>query len=344
MIHLGMVLAGAMACTSAPADPPAPDAVSPRVYLGAADASAAVALDRGLVLVGDDEDNVLRLYDVERGGMPQSTLDVSDFLGLSAADEADIEAAARVGRRIYWITSHGPGRRGKPRATRQRLFAITVADEDRGPVLRPFGRPCTGLLPALTRALDDALGASRREAVDIEALAVGADGQTLWIGLRAPLVPRDGAALAIAVPLRNASAVVEHGDDPDLGPPALWDLGGRTPRDMLWSADRRQVFVLGGAAGAQDGWELFRWSGRSGDPPQPAAVDGIPTSGIQPEALVELEAGGRLLILSDDGERRVAVGGPDECARRDLAPDGTCANKRLKDARRRSFRGYTGSP
>ena len=346
MIRLALVLAAAVAVAraAATAAQPASRPVTPRVYLGAADASAAVRLGDASILVADDEDNVLRLYDVEQGGMPRATLDLSTFLGLDRNDEADIEAAVRVGGRVYWITSHGPNRKGKLLENRQRFFAITVARESGDPVLRPFGRPCSGLLPALRRALEGVSPADGQADLNIEALASGPDERTLWIGLRAPLGAPDGAAHAIVVPLGNASAVVERGDAPELGQPILWDLGGRALRDMFWSASRRQLLVLAGAEDRTDGWGLYRWSGTSGDPPQALSAEWPTPRDFQPEALVEREAGGRLLVLSDDGDRPVAVRGPDECTRGNYQPDGTCPNKRLKDASRKSFRGFELSP
>ena len=45
---------------------------SPRMvtFNGACDASAAVALDANTFVVADDEDNILRIYSLEKPGMP----------------------------------------------------------------------------------------------------------------------------------------------------------------------------------------------------------------------------------------------------------------------------------
>jgi len=340
VIRLTLALAAVGAIASAVAAEPA----TQRLYLGAADASAAVRLGAASILVADDEDNVLRFYDVEQGGMPRATLDVSAFLGLDPNEEADIEAAARMGGRVYWIGSHGANRKGKLEPQRRRFFAIT-ADEGAGrPDLRPFGRPCTGLLPALRRALAGVFPPAGPASLNVEALATGPDERTLWIGLRAPVVMQDGAARAIVVPLRNASSVVERGDAPDLGPPILLDLGGRAPRDMLWCAARRQLLVLAGTEPGIAGAELYGWSGTKADAPRALGAKWPTAQDIQLEALVEREPGGRLLLLSDDGERRVAVE-PRGCSGGgDYRPDGTCANKRLKDPSRRSFRGFEVAP
>ncbi len=303
-----------------------------RTYRGAADASAVVRIDGATILVGDDEDNVLRLYDAEAGGPPRQELDVSSFLGLDPDDEADIEAAARIGDRVYWITSHGPSRH------RQRFFAIRVENAGDGTLLRPLGRPFDQLLPALRRALAGVLADADLAAVNIEGLASSADGRSLWIGLRAPLV----SARAIVLPLANPGAVVEQGSSPELGQPILWDLGQRGVRDLLWSASRKELLVLATSDGASPP-VLYRWSGTFGDPPRelgaarPAAS--AAAADIQPEALVERADGTRILVLSDDGERRVEVP-PSECRSRFDARTGTCPNKRLRDPGRKTFRGF----
>ena len=68
----------------------------PVFHQGMCDASAAVALDEDLFVVGDDEDNALRVYSRYRPGPPLYSTDVSVFLGLRRGAEVDIEASARV--------------------------------------------------------------------------------------------------------------------------------------------------------------------------------------------------------------------------------------------------------
>ena len=343
--RLGTAVAAGLliACAREPAAATAQDSAPWRIYLGAADASAAVHLGRGTVAVGDDEDNVLRLYDAEHGGTPRAVFDVSGFLGLAPGDEADIEAAARIGDRIYWISSHGRSRKGRIHAERRRFFATTVAEEHGEFVLRPLGRPCTGLLQAMGPALDAVLGTPRATLdpgqLDIEALAADPDGRTLWIGLRAPVVRRDGRDRAIVLPLRNASAVVESGEAPQFGEPLLWDLDGRTPRDMLGLSGGRGVLVLAVGRGTRHEWRLYRWSAEAGGAPRAVPVEGPADLGSPPEALAELPEG-RLLVLIDDGDRLVPVSAPADCARGEYRSGGNCPNKHLRNAERKSFRGF----
>ena len=94
-------------------------------FNGPCDASAAVALDATHFIVGDDEHNILHVY---RQGQPApvASLNLANFLGTAADEESDIEGAAAIGSRIYWITSHGSNSKGKARPARQRFFATEV--------------------------------------------------------------------------------------------------------------------------------------------------------------------------------------------------------------------------
>src|SRR5690349_1982196 len=100
---------------------------APHVFTGTADASAAVALDADRFVVGSDEDSLLRVYRRSAPGKPVEIIDISRFLQLTKkSPETDIEAAARIGDRIYWITSHGENISGKDRPNRHRFFATDI--------------------------------------------------------------------------------------------------------------------------------------------------------------------------------------------------------------------------
>lgn len=78
------------------------------VHCAMCDASAVVALSGDLFAVGNDEDNTLRIYKAKEGGPPVDTLDLSKFLKVDEKfPETDLEGAAWLGDRIFWITSHG---------------------------------------------------------------------------------------------------------------------------------------------------------------------------------------------------------------------------------------------
>jgi hypothetical protein len=111
-------------------------------YQSICNASAAVGLTGGRFLVAADEDNPTTFLRVYREGHPEGPV-ASLPLPNDALDpdpdedlEVDIEGAARVGDRVYWISSHSANKDGKPRPNRRRLFATRV-DEDGAEVRVP---------------------------------------------------------------------------------------------------------------------------------------------------------------------------------------------------------------
>src|SRR5688572_4915266 len=114
-------------------------------YWEMCDASAAVALDAQHFVVADDEGNVLRVY--KRGEpKPVNEFNVAKFLlGKGKKSETDLEGAAMVGNRIYWISSHGRNREGEEAPNRQRFFATAVTTQG-GLRLIPVGAPYPSLL------------------------------------------------------------------------------------------------------------------------------------------------------------------------------------------------------
>src|SRR5262245_18925566 len=109
-------------------------------YTRACDASGAALLPNGRHFVAaTDEDNVLRVYELEHPGPPVMSVGVTSFLEPKDPKvEADIEGVARLGDRFYWIGSHGLNKSGKEKEMRRRLFATTVADVNGALTLTPF--------------------------------------------------------------------------------------------------------------------------------------------------------------------------------------------------------------
>src|SRR5258706_7161630 len=165
-------------------------AQSVSVYRQMCDASAAVALDAEHFIVADDERNTLRIY--KRGQADQvAAVDLSGFLGTKPDKESDIEAAAAIGDRIYWISSHGRNARGNVQPRRRRFFATQVRSGASGPYVVPVGKPSVKLLVPL-RSAPQLAPYKLREAgklppeadggFNIEGLAATPDGNLL-IGL-----------------------------------------------------------------------------------------------------------------------------------------------------------------
>ena len=293
------------------------------------DGSAAAWLGNDRIAVADDEDGTLWLYGIG-GGEPERR----DLPGL-AGDEPDFEGAARIGEKIYWIGSHGRNAKGKVQPSRQ----VVVATDLDGTIV---GTPFKDLLPFLPGAdpsgklgLADSIGmgetsrarAAEAGGLNIEGLVAKPDGSA-WIGLRNP---RSDDGEAVLIPLDGLASVGTAAPKISPGKAAKILIDELGVRDLAWSEDLRAFLIIGGTSSAGDDFRLYRWAG-DGSPPQ--AI--MRVEGIGPEAVVPLPGGRTALLLSDDGDRRVAVA---ESGCESGWRDGTCACKHLVDHGKKSFRG-----
>jgi len=279
---------------------------SPIVYTGMCDASAAVALTDKLFGVASDEDSVIRVYNRERSGNPVQRIDLSAFLDLDARKpESDLEAAARIGDRAYWITSHGRNRGGKLRLSRERFFATQIITNAQGIELKIVGRPYEDWLRDLTGDQKLArfnLGeAARHEpktrgALNIEGLSATSEG-SLLIGFRNP-IPGGNALL---VPMLNPDEVI-HAMPAKLGEPVLLNLDGLGIRDMAYSDGK--YLIIGGPYDGKGQSHLYEWSGGTS---VPRRVKRVHFKGLNPEAIIFYpdKGWGQIQLLSDDGKRPV---------------------------------------
>jgi hypothetical protein len=248
----------------------------------------------------------LRLYRVGQGEEPLSEKPIpDDILDLDPAPEdpeVDIEGAAQVGDRVYWIGSHGASKNAKKRPNRHRLFATRLRVDGEQLTIERVGKPYKDLIRDLDA--DDRYApfhlkdAAKKEpkadgALSIEGLASTPDGELL-IGFRNP-IPQ---GMALVARLKNPHKVIA-GQPAKFGKPIRLDLGGLGIRSL----ERRgnDYVIVAGRHDAGHDFKLYRWSGDPDKAPQ--VIPGIDLDGLNPEALFFDAAGA--YILSDDGKQSI---------------------------------------
>ncbi|HEX8714492.1 MAG TPA: hypothetical protein VF706_02900, partial [Solirubrobacteraceae bacterium] len=198
--------------------------VSDRYYAGAGNASSAIDVGGGYMVLGDDESNVLRLYHERVSGEPVKTFDFTKALP-SGASEIDIEASARAGNTLYWMGSLSNKKSGKLDHERDIVFAATITGSGASTELTYLGS-YTHLREDLI-AWDEANGnplgfkASTEEGVpsnvaegfNVEGVEFAAgSSSTAYVAFRAPLEPTSARAKALLVPVMNFSSLVTNGN------------------------------------------------------------------------------------------------------------------------------------
>lgn len=284
-------------------------------YHGVCDASAAVALGPNYFVVAEDEHDILAIY--RRGNTtPVATVDISDYLGNRKSNgkikEADIEGAARIGNRIYWIASHGRDKKGEIEETRWRFFATDVMETASTPTVK------TLTTPPYKRLLKDLISETKFEplalatasekppedpvGLNIEGLAATSD-EHLLIGLRNPRP----SGKAVIIPIENPREVVDKSAKPIFGDTILLDLGRRGIRAIEFIGGRYAIvagpFDDGTDGGAGSDFALFTWSGGAAHVPE--RVEGAAFGKLRPEALFAIPRTDEVDVLSDDGEEKI---------------------------------------
>lgn len=295
-----------------------------KFFRGMCDASALEMLDNDLFVAANDEDNVLRVYSRSREGFAVETVDFSSHYRLAKKkQEIDFEGTARVGNRIYWISSHGANAKGKFQPSRHRLFATDVISTNGTQTLVPVGRIYSNLLRDLATeprfAEYQFIRASQRApkaagGLNIEGLAATPEGHLL-IGFRNPIP----GGKALIIPLLNPEEVVE-GRKGLFGAAICVDLKGMGIRSM--TPFEENYLIVAGSNESEGVSQLYVWNGRSESATllSPRGLAG------NPEGLAVLKEGGKrkLFVVSDDGTETIAG--------RDC--------KKLKDPALKVFRGY----
>ncbi len=309
-----------------------------RYHYGSSDASTAVAIDTNFMLVADDENQQLRLYDRQSSGYPLTSFDFTSSLGLSDLSgglprEVDIEAATKVGSRIYWLGSHSNSASGNVRINRNRLFATDIAGAGSSTTLSYVGR-YDGLRTDLIAwdqgnahglgvdyfgfAAGAAAGVVPEVATlggfNIEGLVMAPDNTTGYLAFRAPQTPATNRTQALIVPVINFTSLV--GGNPTaitatFGAPIQLDLGGRGIREIQKNSSNQYLIIAGPADNATGtapkNFVLYTWDGNAASQPllRGANLTAL-NSGGSFESIVDvpspLTASSSIQVLSDNGD------------------------------------------
>lgn len=302
---------------------------STRFFTGSSDASTAVAIDSQFMLVADDENQVLRLYDRSNSGLPIAGFDFTTSLALTDTSagvprEVDLEASLRVGNRIYWLGSLSSSSSGDYRPNRNRLFATDVSGSGATTSLSYVGRYDN--LKANLISWGDANGynftasaapgvlpeATDGSGFNIEGLTIAPNGTTAYVAFRAPEVPTASRAKALIAPITNfADLVTGLATTASIGAAIELDLGGRGIREIKRSSGGDYLIIAGPAdtatGTAPKDFRLFTWSGNAADAPVLRSADLTPMlAGGSFESIVDLPASfsssSQIQLLVDNGD------------------------------------------
>ena len=297
------------------------------------DASTAQAVDDNYMLVADDENQVLRLYNRASSGLPVTGFDYTSSLGLTDLSggvprEVDIESSVKIGNRIYWLGSHGNSSEGKNRPNRSRLFATDITGTGAGTTLSYVGR-YDGLktdLLAWDASNSNVLGLAASAATgkapedpaldgfNIEGLTIAPDGTTGYIAFRGPIQPIASRSKALIIPWTNMTSLVNG--NPSTGPATFGtaiqlDLGGRGIREIKKNTSGEYLIVAGpsdGATGVEPkDFRLYTWTGVPTDAPvlRSANLTALNVNGSF-ESIVDLPATltgtSQIQLLVDNGD------------------------------------------
>jgi predicted extracellular nuclease len=303
---------------------------------GTSDASTAIAIDANYVLVGDDENQVLRLYDRNNSGLPIAGFDFTSSLGLTDISggvprEVDIEASTRVGDRIFWLGSESNSDSGSSRPNRDRIFATDISGTGAATTLSYVGRydflkediiawdvnnihGKGANYYGLATSAASGVGSKQSDGYNIEGLEMSPDNTTAYVAFRAPQEPTANRTKALIVPVTNFTSLLSPNGGTQgsatFGAPIELDLGGRGIREIRKNA-ANQYIIIAGAAGdagaAPNDFRLYTWTGILADAPVLRAADLTAlNAGGSFESIVELPASltssSQIQLLVDNGD------------------------------------------
>ncbi|HET6999016.1 MAG TPA: leucine-rich repeat domain-containing protein [Solirubrobacterales bacterium] len=301
-----------------------PTTPTSRVLFGSSDASTAIGVGDGYLLVADDENSVIRLYDGEVSGRELAQFALSGGRG----GEIDAESSVRKGDSIWWFGSHGVNKDRDPDPSREQVFETKLTGSGAKAKLTSTGVVYDDLAHDLYAwdnenddriGLDVGQGKTKPEALNgfnIEGAEFSPDGSELYLGLRAPIVPAQPGGEAVIVPVTNFEDLTSGAaTKATFADPILLDLGGDSIREIRKNA-RNEYLILSAPAGlpgpGAPTQTLWAWNGERDYAPRKLTTV-IPTDveprhtdnagawegiGAMPERLIP---GAKVRLIMDQG-------------------------------------------
>ncbi|MEI6820733.1 MAG: T9SS type A sorting domain-containing protein [Bacteroidota bacterium] len=303
-------------------------------HTGMSDASDAIAIDNNYYISGDDEYNVLNVYSRHASGLPVVSFNFSTYLSLPdpAHPEADIEAATRsttVSNKMYWSGSMSNGASPFPnKPNRDRLFATTITGTGASTTFTFAGyvNLRSSLLAwgdtngyAFTASSQPGIDSKTEGGLSLEGMVFGPDNTTLYLGMRAPLVPITNRNNALIAPILNFESWFNNGNpvgNPTYGSPIELNLNHRGIRDIERLSNGTYIIIAGDVGDSTFACDFYKWTGYPSDEPilVPSAGNVLKMEGIMPidngsgqSSLTQLQVvtdGGDVVLYNDGFEAK----------------------------------------
>ena len=291
-------------------------------HTGMSDASDGIAIDNNYYMTGDDEFSYVNVYSRTASGAPAVSFDAGPYCALPdpGHPEIDIEAAARSttnSNKMYWAGSMSNGASPFPaKPNRDRIFATTITGTGTSTTITFAGWAAVkNALLAWGDANGYSFTASAAVGVDskspsgyaLEGMTFGPDNTTLYLGLRAPLVPTSTRTNAVIAPLLNFETWFNNGNpsgNPTFGAPIELNLNMRGIREIQRLSNGTYVIIAGDPSEGLPS-DLYKWTGYSSD--APVLVSSAASGVLKMEGFIQVNNGAnidltKLDVLTDGGD------------------------------------------
>ncbi|MCU0324868.1 MAG: YDG domain-containing protein [Spirosomaceae bacterium] len=270
-----------------------------RFHTGKSDASTAIKVDNDLMLVADDEDQTIRLYNRNNSGLPVNSFDFTSVLGLTDISggvprEVDIEASLKIGNSIYWMGSESNASNGNNRPNRNRVFKTDISGTGIGTSLiyvsrydflkddilawdannlHGKGANYYGLVASASAGVIPE--STALNGFNIEGIEIAPDNTTAYVAFRAPQVIPSDRKKALIIPITNFTSILAANGgtigSATFGTPIELNLGERGIREIRKN-DTNEYLIIAGPADAATGtapkdFKFYTWTGKPTDEP-----------------------------------------------------------------------------